>query len=186
MRRLVQYTLSSLDGVGEAPGNWIAAFDDDCIGNLARVIGAQDTVLLGRGSYDDWAGYWPTADTQPFADFINGVPKYLFTSTAPTVEWAGTTVVDAPAVDFVRNLKSQTGGTIGVHGSLSLARSLRAAGLVDDIELVIFPIVAGKGRRVFGDDEPLQHLELANVRSTPSGALLVSYRDARTAPAPSA
>jgi len=80
---------------------------------------------------------------------LDGVPKYVFASTPP-------------------------------------ARSLRAAGLVDDIELVIFPIVAGKGRRVFGDDEPVHHLELANVRGTPSGALLVSYRDARTAPAPSA
>ena len=96
MRKLVQYSLLSVDGVAEEPGRWVPAFDDDCHANLARVIGEQDTVLLGRNSYDDWAGYWPTADTQPFADFINGVPKYVFTSTTPAVEWANTTVVGLP------------------------------------------------------------------------------------------
>jgi dihydrofolate reductase len=178
MRNLVTYSLLSVDGVAEEPGKWVPAFDDACHANLARVIGAQDTVLLGRHSYDDWAGYWPTADTQPFADFINGVPKYVFTSTRPTVEWVNTTLVDSPAVDFVRDLKAQPGGTIGVHGSMTLVRTLLDAGLVNEIELVVFPIIVGRGRRLFTDGAPA-HLELANVRSTPSGALLVSYRDAR-------
>lgn len=178
MRKLVVYTLLSVDGVAESPDRYVLGFDEAMYANLRQVIEAQDAVLLGRRTYDDWAGYWPSADDQPFADFINGVAKYVATSTPPSTSWASTTVVDGSVPDFVRDLKEQPGGDIGVHGSIELARSLFAAGLVDELRLVIAPAVAGAGRRLFeGEGEgELQELELVRSAGTPSGAVLVDYR----------
>ncbi len=174
MRKLVLYTLLSLDGVAESPDDYVLDWDDVIDANLAEVIGSQDTVLLGRRSYDEWAGYWPTATHQPFADFINGVPKYVFTATQPPVPWAATTVVSAPAAEVVRDLKAQPGGDIGLHGSISLSRSLLAAGLVDELRLVITPTLAGKGRKLFVGDE-VRRLTLSKVVASPTGALLATY-----------
>lgn len=176
MRKLVVYTLLSVDGVAESPDRYVLDFDEAMYANLRQVIEAQDAVLLGRRTYDDWAGYWPSADDQPFADFINGVAKYVATSTPPSTSWASTTVVDGSVPDFVRDLKEQPGGDIGVHGSIELARSLFAAGLVDELRLVIAPAVAGAGRRLFEGEGELQELELVRSAGTPSGAVLVDYR----------
>ncbi|MBL7258848.1 dihydrofolate reductase family protein [Paractinoplanes lichenicola] len=173
MRNVVLYTLMSLDGVAESPDNFVFEFDELMHANLADLIGAQDTVLLGRAQYDEWASYWPTSDMQPFADFINSVPKYVFTSSTPSVEWAKTTV--ASSLDVVRELKSQPGGDIGVHGSIGLSRALLAAGLIDRISLVVYPVVASRGRKLFEDDKPLTKLHLLRSRPTSSGGLLLDY-----------
>jgi dihydrofolate reductase len=175
MRKLVLYTLLSLDGVAESPDRYIFEFDQVMDDNLAEVIGTQDAVLLGRVSYDEWAAYWPTGEHQPFAGFINAVPKFVFTSTQPSLSWAGTTVVTGPAADFVRDLKEQPGGDIGLHGSISLCRSMLAAGLVDELRLVIAPTLLGAGRKLFVDDDELRRLTLTRAEATPSGALLVTY-----------
>ena len=115
MRKLVLYMLLSLDGVAESPDRYIFEFDQMMDDHLAEVIGTQDAVLLGRVSYDEWAAYWPTGEHQPFTGFINAVPKFVFTSTQPALSWAGTTVVKEPATDFVRELKDQPGGDIGLQ-----------------------------------------------------------------------
>ena len=91
MRKVVLYQLMSLDGVAEEPGNWMFGADDTMYANLATVIGAQTDVLLGRGTYDYWSGYWPTAEDEPFASFINGTTKHVFTSTTPDVDWPNST-----------------------------------------------------------------------------------------------
>jgi dihydrofolate reductase len=174
MRKLVLYTLLSLDGVAESPNDYVLDWDDVMDANLAEVIGSQDTVLLGRRSYDEWAGYWPTATHQPFADFINGVPKYVFTATQPAVPWAATTVVTTPAAEFVRDLKEQPGKDIGLHGSIDLSRSLLAAGLVDELRLVITPTLGSGGRKLFVGDE-VRRLTLSQVVASPTGALLATY-----------
>ncbi|GAB2568886.1 deaminase reductase [Paractinoplanes abujensis] len=173
MRNVVLYTLMSLDGVAENPDTFVFDFDEQMHTNLAEVIGTQDAVLLGRAQYDEWASYWPASDMQPFADFINSVPKYVFTSSPLSEEWAKTTVVSS--LDAVRDLKSQPGGDIGVHGSLGLSRALLAAGLIDRISLVVFPVVAGRGRKLFEDDKPPTKLHLLRSRSTTSGGLLLDY-----------
>src|SRR3954471_12345907 len=110
MRKVVAYHLSSLDGVAESPELFIKDWDDVLDANLAAVISTQDAVLLGRRSYDDWSRYWPDSDMEPFATFINGVAKYVATSTPLDHEWANTTVVEGDAVEFVRELKSGPGG----------------------------------------------------------------------------
>lgn len=176
VRKLVVYTLMSVDGVAEAPENFVHDFDEDMEANLAEVIEAQDVVLLGRVMYDEWAKYWPSSDHQPFADFINGVRKYVATSTALTTQWSNAEAVQGPVDDFVRDLRSAEGGNIGVHGSISLVQSLLAAELVDELHLVIAPSMTGSGRRLFVDEQTDRRLELLRARGTPSGSLLVAYR----------
>lgn len=174
-RKVVAYELLSLDGVAESPEKFVVDFDAEMLTNLGEVIGRQDAVLLGRGMYDEWAPYWPASDVQPFADFINTVPKYVFTSATPSPDWPGTTVVNSDAASFVRRLKSGEGGDIGLHGSIRLTRSLLAAGLIDELRLVVFPTIAGSGRRLFDDDKNLHRLNLLRARPTSSGGLLVDY-----------
>src|SRR5690349_18851555 len=139
MRKIVLYTLLSVDGVAEAPDRYFFDFDTEMLDNLRRVIEAQDAVLLGRRTYDDWAAYWPSANDEPFASFINGVPKHVVTSTPLTQPWANSTVVPVSVWWSIRELKEQPGGDIGVHGSIGLARSLLALDLVDEVRLVTAP-----------------------------------------------
>lgn len=180
MRKVVLYTLMSVDGAVEDPTRYFFDFDEEMDANLARVIGAQDAVLLGRRMYDEWSRYWPPSDIQPFADFINSVRKYVFTSSALTPTWTNTTVATSTPTDLVAELKAQPGGDIGVHGSIDLARSMLRAGLVDQLSLVLAPTLSGIGRRLFdadlfGDDE-VRRLELVQVAGTSSGGVLLDYR----------
>src|SRR5271155_1002651 len=100
MRKVVAYELLSLDGVAEQPDEFITDFDDVMQENLGRVIAAQDTVLLGRRTYDDWAVFWPASAIEPFASFINGVQKFVVTSTPPKQSWANTAVVEGDLPGF--------------------------------------------------------------------------------------
>ncbi|MFE9205412.1 dihydrofolate reductase family protein [Micromonospora sp. NPDC007230] len=176
MRKVVVYELLSLDGVAEEPGNWMFDVDQQVFENLSSVISTQDTVLLGRGTYDYWVDYWPSSDVEPFATFINRTAKHVITSSKPATEWAGTVLVDVPVADYVASLKRQEGGDIGVHGSISLAQSLLKAGLADELRLVITPTLAHDGRRLFDHDDTLRRLTLLDAQSTPSGHLLLGYR----------
>ncbi|QWZ07304.1 dihydrofolate reductase family protein [Nocardioides panacis] len=175
MRKVVAYTLVSVDGVAESPEQFLLEFDEVMEANLGEVIATQDTVLLGRRMYDEWSAHWPKSDDQPFADFINTVQKYVATATPLTREWTNAEPVRGPVEDFVRTLKAGDGGDIGIHGSLSLTRSLLAAGLVDEVRLLVAPRVVGTGRRLFEDDTGYP-LELVRSVGSPSGSLLVHYR----------
>ena len=176
MRKLVAYTLLSADGVAEAPEDFVEVFDDEMQEHLNGVIRTQDVVLLGRRMHDEWATFWPTSDIEPFAGFINSVTKYVATSTPLPDGWAGATAIQGPVPDFVRELKARDGGDVGVHGSIELTRSLVAAGLVDELRLVIAPALAGRGRRLFTGPHEMRRLELLRAASTSSGSLLVDYR----------
>lgn len=175
MREVVVYELLSLDGVAEAPETFFADWDEEMDANLGAVIATQDTVVLGRRSHDEWAAFWPTSDLEPFATFINTVPKLVATSTALDVPWTAATAIDGDLVEAVRELRAGSGGGIGVHASISVARSLLAAGVVDRLRLVVFPAVVGSGRRLLDGLPPLR-LTTLEARSTPSGSLLLDYR----------
>jgi dihydrofolate reductase len=175
MRNVVLYQLLSLDGVAEEPSDWVFDSDEAIFDHLGRVIANQDDVLLGRGTYEYWVDYWPTSDVEPFASFINATRKHVFSSTPMPKDWENAVQVSTPAAEYVADLKQQSGGDIGIHGSIRLASSLLADRLVDELRLVIAPVIAGRGRRLFGDDE-LQKLELVDVDRSPSGALLLHYR----------
>lgn len=179
-RAVVLYELMSLDGFADDPGEgeWFGDADGKLLEFLADVIGRQDTVLLGRRTYDKWAPHWPSSSMQPFADFINTTPKLLFSSTPPALAWSGTTHVTDPATTAVADLKRGSGGDIGIHGSLTLARTLLAAELVDELRLVVAPSLAGRGKRLFDDEGTLQRFELVSSDRS-AGCLLLHYRRRR-------
>ena len=174
MRKVVVYELLSLDGVAESPEVFFG-WDDVLDDNLGEVIATQDAVILGRRSYDEWADFWPTSDIEPFATFINGVTKYVATSTPLDKEWSNATAIDGDLVEFVRELRNGDGGDIGVHASISVAQSLLVAGAVDELRLVIAPAIAGSGRRLL---DGLSAIKLESIRGavSPTGHLLADYR----------
>lgn len=176
-RNVVLYELMSLDGFADDPGEgeWFGDADDRMMDFLADVIAGQDTVLLGRRTFEKWAPHWPSSTMQPFADFINKTPKFVFSATPPSLEWSGTTHVAGPAAPFVAELKQRDGGDIGIHGSLTLARALLAEGLVDELRLVVAPNLAGHGKRLFADNADLQRFELLSSERS-GGCLLLHYR----------
>ncbi|MEU9838261.1 dihydrofolate reductase family protein [Actinomadura sp. NPDC048032] len=174
MRKVVLYHLMSLDGIAFEDGDWLADDGPQLVGYLGRVIAAQDDVLMGRGTYDYWAGHWPTSDFQPFADFINGTRKHVVTSSALGQEWTNSTRVTTDVHEYVTALKQEPGGDIGLHGSIELARSLLRARLVDELRLVVAPAVVGNGRRVF-DGDGVQSWKLAEVERGKNGTLFLDY-----------
>jgi dihydrofolate reductase len=178
VRKIVVYELLSLDGVAEAPDGFIADWDDTMDANLAAVIAAQDAVILGRRSYDEWAQFWPSSEIEPFATFINRVTKHVATSSPLDRDWAGATAIDGDLVEFVRDLKQQSGGEIGVHASISIAQALLAADVVDELRLVIAPTIAGHGRRLF-DGVPAIRLKSFRTETSTTGSLLLDYRVVR-------
>ena len=170
------YELLSLDGVAEDPDSFFDDWDDAMEANLADVIATQDTVILGRRSYDEWVRFWPGSEIEPFASFINTVPKYVATSEPLDPEWTNATAIDVGGlVDFVRELKDRRGGDIGVHASILVAQALLAADVVDELRLVIAPRIAGRGRRLLDGLPPMQ-LEPIRSATSPTGYLLVDYR----------
>jgi dihydrofolate reductase len=177
-RKVVAGYFLSLDGVAESPDRFITASDDETDASGASLIATQDAVVLGRRSYDEWVEFWPDSDIQPYASFINAVPKYVATSTPLQREWTNSHVIEGSLVDFMRHLKSQPGGDIGVHASISVTRTLLAAGLVDELRLVIAPTIVGSGQRLF-DKLPPIGLETTRGTASPSSHLLVNYRVVR-------
>jgi dihydrofolate reductase len=174
MRKVVAYELMSLDGVAEEPSEFFAEFDDVMRENLGRVIATQDVVLLGRRTYDEWADFWPSSTNEPFASFINGVEKCVVTSTQPEMSWAHTTVINGGLIDVLTEMKQQSGGDIGVHGSIALTQSLLANGLVDELRIVIAPALHGKGRTLF--EGTTGRLTLTRSVTSPSGSLLLDFQ----------
>jgi dihydrofolate reductase len=174
-RKIVVYELMSLDGVAEDPDAYITEFDDVMRENLGRVIATQDAVLLGRRTYDDWAAFWPTSDIEPFSNFINGVRKYVATSTTVGQPWSHTEVIDGGLFEHVSELKSRPGADIGVHGSIQLAQALLQSDLVDELRLVVAPALHSRGRKLF-DRGPSRRLTLTRSVTSPSGYLLLDYQ----------
>lgn len=175
MRKVVAYELLSLDGVAEHPDEFVTDWDAEMDENLGRVIATQDTVLLGRRTYDDWAEFWPSSGIQPFASFINGVEKFVATSSTPGRTWANTTVIDGGLPEFVTELKRQSGGDIGVHGSIALTQSLLEDGLVDELRLVIAPALRVQGRKLF-DGGSSRRVTLTRHVASPAGYLLLDFQ----------
>jgi dihydrofolate reductase len=180
MGNVVLFLFVSLDGVAEEPSDWL--FDDgpELFEHIAEVLEPQRDVLLGRGTYDYWVDYWPTSDVEPFATFINTTRKHVATSSELTGHWENTVRITSPIADYVRQLKQQSDGDIGIHGSVELGHSLIAARLVDELRLVMPPTIAGRGKRLFpaGTDMNLQQFELLDVQQTPKGTLFLHYRAA--------
>jgi dihydrofolate reductase len=181
MRKVTAGLFSSIDGVVQAPNEWQPAFDEEMGAVLSRMLEEQDAVLLGRVTFTEWAGYWPTSTDEPFASYINSTQKYVASTTLESVDqWPNSTLIKGSVAGFLAELRQQDGGTIGTAGSPSLVRSLIEQGLLDELTLMISPVVAGGGRRrLFADDAALTRFELAQAQPTSSGTLIATYRPAR-------
>jgi dihydrofolate reductase len=175
MRKVVLAQFLSLDGVAEDANKFILDWDEVVDGHGEEIIATQDAVILGRRTYDEWSGFWPSSDIEPFATFINGVTKYVASSTPLGPAWPNATVIEGGLVPFVQSLKSSPGGDIGVHASISVAQALLAAHAIDEVRLVVAPAIVGRGRRLL-DGLPPVRLESLRSATSPTGYLLADYR----------
>jgi dihydrofolate reductase len=188
MGKLVVTEFVSLDGVMEAPGGedfkytgWSFAFDRGEDGNQFKLQETLETdaLLLGRVTYESFAGAWPSREGE-FADKFNSMPKHVVSSTLESPEWNNTTVLRGDAVQAAAKLKEDLDGIIQVPGSLRLVQALIEADLVDELHLMVFPVVLGTGRRLFGETSEKSDWRLAEARPVgPDGVLVLIYERAR-------
>jgi len=183
MRKVVSWLFISLDGVVEAPNEWqFDVMDDDMIAAISSQMDAEDAMLMGRVSYQEWASYWPTSTDEPYASHINNMPKYVVSTTLDDVEW-GTwekpTLIKDNVATEINKLKQQPGKVISVGGSPTLVRSLLQEGLLDEFKLMIHPVVVGKGKRLFTEDVDLKRLKLVDSKVTGTGVVIVTYQPVR-------
>ncbi|WP_285115378.1 dihydrofolate reductase family protein [Leifsonia sp. fls2-241-R2A-40a] len=183
MRRLIVTEFMTLDGVVEAPGGepthrhsgWTIPFSsDDLRGFKLREILEAESLLLGRRTYEQFADAWPSREGE-FADTMNALPKAVATSRPGELVW-NATALEAPVRASVQSLKDGDGGPILVAGSASLVKSLLVWGLVDELRLLVYPVLIGGGLRVFPDDREKWTFELTELRRFHSGAVLHTYR----------
>ncbi|KKB11853.1 deaminase/reductase [Devosia geojensis] len=179
MRKVTAGLFYSIDGVAEAPDQFqFDAFDDELGMLLGSVMERVDTVLMGRVGYEEWAGYWPTAEQdEGFARFINTVPKFVASRTLKgPLSWQNATLIEGDIDSFVRGLKQQEGGEIAVMAGMSLVRHLFLAGLLDELTLIVHPVIAGNGgRHLFEADGPTTRLELKSSERTSKGNMVLTY-----------
>ena len=153
MRKVIAGLFISLDGVTESPNEWqFDNFDADMVAALVAHIAAEDTILLGRVTYQEWAPYWPAASDEPYASHINNTPKYVVSTTLDRVEWGNwnnVALLEGNLAREISKLKEQPGKNIGVSGSPTLVRSLLQDDLLDELTLMVHPVVVGHGKRLF-------------------------------------
>ncbi|MGC0144552.1 dihydrofolate reductase family protein [Pseudactinotalea sp. Z1732] len=175
----------SLDGVSQGPGSpqedpsggftrggWLVPhMDASFVEQASDWLGHADALLFGRRTYEAFARDWPqiTDPGDPFAARMNSLPKYVATQTLSDAGWDPTTILTGDVEAQVADLKSRPGRDLQVHGSSALAQSLFSAGLVDELRLVVAPVVVGQGRRLFPDGASPLGLDLVNSRTTPQG-----------------
>lgn len=185
MGKIVVTEFVSLDGVMEAPGpgegfshgGWSLAIDRGDEGDRFKLVETLDAQaqLLGRVTYELFAASWPSREGE-FADRFNGMPKYVVSSTLHDPTWTNTTVLNGDPVDAAAGLKQQVDGDILVHGSAQLAQTLLDHDLVDEVRLMVFPVVLGKGKRLFGDTTDKKSLHLVDSKVVGDGVLILTYR----------
>ncbi|MBZ0305446.1 MAG: dihydrofolate reductase family protein [Anaerolineae bacterium] len=178
MRKIVVSEFLSADGVMEAPDTWQFPFQSEEMGAITeRQTNNTDAFLLGRVTYEIFAGFWPTQTNNEFgiADKLNSAPKYVVSTTLQKADWKNSTLIKSNVIEEIRKLKQQPGGKIGIIGSAVLVHSLLDAGLIDEIQVLVHPIVLGKGVRLFIDGGRRFSMTLADSKILPNGVLYLSY-----------
>jgi dihydrofolate reductase len=184
MGRIVITEFVSLDGVIEAPGGgegfkhdgWSFEIDRGDEGNAFKLeeTMASEALLLGRTTYEGFAAAWPSREGE-FADKFNTMPKYVVSSTLESPEWTNTTVLRGDLAESVAELKERHEGDIVVHGSAMLTQALLENDLVDVMHLMVFPVVLGEGKRLFGSTTDKKRLRLADAKTVGDGVLILVY-----------
>jgi len=182
MRKVVSWLFMSLDGVVEAPNEWqFDVMDNSMIEDITAQTEAEDAMLMGRVTYQDWLPFWPTSTDEPYASHINNIPKYVVSTTLDDVEWGKwekPTLIKGDLPGEIAKLKKQPGKNIGVSGSPTLVRSLLEDGLLDELKLMVHPVVVGHGKRFFNDGD-LQRLKLVDSKVTGTGVVILTYQPAQ-------
>ncbi len=192
MRKLLVTTFLSLDGVMQAPGGpgeddsggftlggWSVNYWDD---KMNEVIGEATSrpfaMVLGRRTYDIMAAYWPTAPEETGSKVFNDATKYVASRGRPTLEWSNSVLIEPDAADGLAALKQEDGPELQVHGSANLIQSLLRKNIVDEFRLWVFPVVIGKGKRLFGDGTIPAGLKLVDSTVASTGVVIGTYQPA--------
>jgi dihydrofolate reductase len=182
MRKIVAGLFVSLDGVMEAPDTWhFPYFNDEMGAAIGAQMGAADTLLLGRRTYEEFASYWPHQGSDvEMADYMNNIPKLVVSNTLKTLAWQNSTLISGDVAGALRQLKQQPGKNLSITGSATLVRSLLRDNLLDELNLLVHPIVVGSGRRLFEDMGAQVPLRLAESTTFSTGVLSLTYEPAPT------
>jgi dihydrofolate reductase len=188
MRKIIVTEFITLDGVVEAPGGdetshphggWQMKYNHPETGKYkVEELGSVDALLLGKNTYELFAGFWPKQTGAEFADPINRLPKYIVTQSLKKAEWNNSHILRDVAGD-VAALKKGEGGDILVYGSATLAKALLHHGLVDELRLLVYPVSIGGGLRIFDDNREFQKFELKHSRAFDNGVQLLEYKPAK-------
>jgi dihydrofolate reductase len=178
MRNVNARLFVSLDSVIEAPEKWVKA-DDDMFGALEADYAQSDALLLGRRTYETFAASWPQRGSEvPNADWMNNTRKYVASTTLKSPEWQSSEVIQGDVAAAVKRLKQEDGKDILINGSGALVRSLIRAQLLDELRLLVHPVVVGPGIRLFDDASDAIELALADSQTFANGVVGLTYRPA--------
>ncbi|MCA1718670.1 MAG: dihydrofolate reductase family protein [Actinobacteria bacterium] len=181
MRKVTAGLFVSLDGVTESPEKWQLPYFNDEMGEaIGAAMAAADAMLLGRVTYQEFASYWPgvSSEDQPFADYMNNTPKYVVSTSLDTVEWNNSTLIKGNVAAEIARLKQQPGKNIGITGSATLVQSLLQDDLLDELGLMVHPVVVGSGKRLFEDGGALKELKLVDSKTFSTGVVSLTYQPA--------
>ena len=181
MRKVVAVEMVSVDGVMESPEEWAFSYSNDEMEEVnAAGMAASDAMLLGRVTYEGLAAFWPNQPGgTPLVDYINSVRKHVVSRTLEEpLEWNNSTLVEGDVAEGVAGLKRQPGKDITIIGSGGLVRSLLDEGLLDELRLMVHPVVLGGGKRLFEEGGDRKSLELVESRAFGTGVLYLAYRPA--------
>ena len=184
MRKIRIFEHTSLDGVISPPedsvfadGGWSAPYRTPAgVAALAERQGKSFDLLLGRRTYDQWAGFWPKVKDGPFADGLNAATNYVATHRPESLEWGPVGDLGADIMEGIRDIKSKDGPDLIVWGSTTLTTVLLEQGLVDEVVLIVYPVLLGRGKRFFSDSADPRELAFVSSKATPSGVLINTYR----------
>ncbi|MEV4285548.1 dihydrofolate reductase family protein [Nonomuraea bangladeshensis] len=177
-RKITAGLFVALDGVVEAPETWHFPYlNEEMSAAVGQMYAEADTLLLGRVTYEAFAAVWPH-QTGELAEAINGIRKLVASTTLTTVAWSNTALIEGDVVAAVKELKGQPGGTVTLAGSISLVRALLRAGLLDELRLLIHPLVAGTGERLFPEGIAPVPLKLTRSATFTTGVLDLTYQPA--------
>lgn len=177
MRKVTAGLFTSVDGVVQDPYEFqYDSFDDELGAGMGSFMARTDTVLLGRNSYAEWSEWWPAHPEDPFGQWINPIEKYVASTTlGDDLAWQNSTRIQGDVHEFVRDLKQRDGDHIAVCGSVTLVRSLLFAGLLDELQLMVHPAIAGRGRKLFEPTDPATRLRLVDSTVTTKGNVVSTY-----------